>query len=94
MITPCRAIAQPTDQPPYEVSLSSFWDGNENALVRIEVSDDPSSQHIPSTIVLVLDESGSMALPAVHHDDSDGNSGLSQVRQVNTVVIPRNDVQN
>ncbi|KAL7572488.1 hypothetical protein ACA910_000315 [Epithemia clementina (nom. ined.)] len=79
MLNSCQAIAQPPNQPAYQISLSSCWDGNKHALVRIEASDDATAEHVPSTFVLVLDESGSMGSPAVHHDDSDGSSGLSQL---------------
>lgn len=79
MLTPCQAVAQPANQPPYKVSLSSFWEGSKSALVRIDVSDDPTPAHIPSAIVLVLDESGSMGDAAVCSDDTDGSFGLSQV---------------
>ena len=70
MINSWEAIIQPHNH---------LWDGGKEVLVRIETSDDLTSEHVPSAFVLVLDESGSMGSAAVHHDDSDGASGLSQV---------------
>lgn len=47
--------------------------------LRIQASDDPTTKHIPTRIILTIDVSGSMGGHAVRLDDSDGASGLSQL---------------
>ena len=69
-------------QPPYKVNLRAFYNCNNEALIRIEVSDDATTKHVPSSVFLVIDVSGSMAAAASTYYDSDGKSGLSQLDMV------------
>lgn len=59
-------------------TLQAFYNP-EHALIRIQVPDLDQEERTPSTIVLVLDVSGSMGGAAASHDDSDGAPGLSQL---------------
>jgi len=80
MSTPSSASLHPASQPPYTVDLCAYYTCNNAALVQVKASDDASGpDHVPSSVVLVIDVSGSMASPASMHDDSDGASGLSQL---------------
>lgn len=72
-------LIQPINQPAYKVGLQAFYDCHNQALIQIRASDDTSIDHVPSTIVLVIDVSGSMSAASSMHDDSDGASGLSQL---------------
>lgn len=83
------------DRPPFEVSLKAavntsivLQENDKNktpALIQLQVSnatDNGANNNVerpPSTVVLVIDESGSMQNSAAMHDDSDGASGLSQL---------------
>ena len=67
------------NQPVFEVALSSYYNCRNQGLVQIKLSDDASTDHLPSTVVLVIDVSGSMGSMAATSDDSDGASGLSQL---------------
>lgn len=73
-------IFQPPNQPPFKVDLKAFYNCKNQALIQIQASDDANTtDHAPSTIVLVIDVSGSMGTAASTFDDSDGASGLSQL---------------
>ena len=74
-----KTFIQPLNQPSYSVELKAFYNCNHEALIQVQASDDLTTDHVPSTIVLVIDVSGSMATAASIHDDSDGASGLSQL---------------
>lgn len=73
------ALLTPKRQPSYQVCLQAFYNCSKQALIRIGATDDATTKHIPSTVFLVLDISGSMGSAASMHDDSDGASGLSQL---------------
>ena len=74
-----HALIEPSNQPAYQLSMSAFYNGGEHGVIRIQATDDPGTDHIPATVVLCIDESGSMMGRAVSHDDSDGASGLTQL---------------
>ena len=73
------ALLAPKRQPAYQVCLQAFYNCVNQALIRIGASDDATTKHVPSTVFLVLDISGSMGSAASMHNDSDGASGLSQL---------------
>ena len=79
MSAPSSVLLQPMNQPPYTVDLRAYYSCNNAALIHVQASDDATTNHVPSSVVLVIDVSGSMASPASMHDDSDGASGLSQL---------------
>jgi hypothetical protein len=77
--TTSTALVEPMNQPPYKLALKALYNCNNQAMIQIQASDDATLDHVPSTVILVIDVSGSMAAAASMHDDSDGASGLSQL---------------
>lgn len=73
------ALLEPMNQPAFQICLQAFYNCNNQALIRVQASEDATTAHVPSTVFLVLDISGSMGAAASMHDDSDGASGLSQL---------------
>lgn len=70
----------PPSQPAFTLDLKAFYNCKNQALIQIQASDDAdTANRVPSTIVLVIDVSGSMGTAASTFDDSDGASGLSQL---------------
>lgn len=66
-------------QPAFDLSFQTLYNHRNQALLRVQASDDTSTDHQPTSLVLVIDVSGSMNSPAKTADDSDGASGLSQL---------------